>query len=310
VTFELLAFRFEFHAIDEIYFPPGKTSNIFRGALGDQLRRIACRPDCPGAKTCPWRENCAYARLFEPALDIGPSGLADPPRPFVLRPAFDEGRTIPRGTRIPLDLHLFDPRTPFLPILIASLRELARTGLGPGRGRAMLHAVDCLNETRHPQTPVYRDGHMQIDAMPDPLRIPLDSSTEPVTRLRLRFVTPTELKSEGRTASPREFAVLIARLRDRVAALDQLYGSGTVAFDWHGLAESAKAVRTVGSSLHDEHVERRSSRTGQVHPIGGFTGAVDYEGEIGPFLPLLRAGQWTGVGRQTVWGKGAYEMDL
>ena len=52
-------------------------------------------------------------------------------------------------------------------------------------------------------------------------------------------------------------------------------------------------------------VERRSSRTGaQIHSIGGFVGEAEYEGELGKFIPYLKAASWTGVGRQTVWGKG------
>jgi hypothetical protein len=56
-----------------------------------------------------------------------------------------------------------------------------------------------------------------------------------------------------------------------------------------------------------QHVDivRRSSRTGQIHPIGGFVGDAEYEGELTEFVPVLSAAQWTGVGRQTVWGKGA-----
>ena len=50
--------------------------------------------------------------------------------------------------------------------------------------------------------------------------------------------------------------------------------------------------------------KRRSSRTGRVHPIGGFVGEAEYEGELGEFVPYLKAGKWVGVGRQTVWGKG------
>jgi CRISPR/Cas system endoribonuclease Cas6 (RAMP superfamily) len=49
---------------------------------------------------------------------------------------------------------------------------------------------------------------------------------------------------------------------------------------------------------------RRSSSTGHLHSIGGFTGWAEYSGPIGKFLPLLQIGRWTGVGRQTVWGKG------
>ncbi len=55
--------------------------------------------------------------------------------------------------------------------------------------------------------------------------------------------------------------------------------------------------------------ERRSGRTGKTHPIGGFIGSADYEGELAEFLPFLEAARWTGVGRQTVWGKGEISVE-
>ena len=33
-----------------------------------------------------------------------------------------------------------------------------------------------------------------------------------------------------------------------------------------------------------------------------------YRGDLAAFLPYLRAARWTGVGRQTVWGKGEIEV--
>jgi hypothetical protein len=56
--------------------------------------------------------------------------------------------------------------------------------------------------------------------------------------------------------------------------------------------------------LRQVDVKRQSSCTGQVHPIGGFVGEAKYEGDLAEFVPYLKAAKWTGVGRQTVWGKG------
>ncbi len=291
-----------------MFLPPGKTGNVFRGALGNLLREVSCRQDCPGARSCSHREQCAYARFFEPRLEDGPSGLADPPRPFVLRPHVGEGRRIARGQIVSLHLHLFDVRTPFIPYLIAALRLVAESGLGPGRGRAALESVFVLDEKRDRRTRVYGNGRMLVDRTPGPVLVPLTTAGEPAGALRIRFASPTEIKADGHTVQTPEFRVLIARLRDRVATLDSLYGAGQVAFEWKAMEEAAAHVRIAAASLREQEVERRSSRTGLVHPIGGFTGDVDYEGEIGPFLPLLRAGRWTGVGRQTVWGKGAYDF--
>jgi hypothetical protein len=309
VTFEVLPLRFEFEALDEIHLPVGRTGNVFRGALGDLLRKVACRPDCPGAKDCPHRDACAYARFFEPRLDTGPSGLSDPPRPFVLRPHDAADQTIPPGGWLRLDLHLFDVRTTYLPYLIAALSQLSTTGLGPGRGRAVLRNVFAVNERGAAAEPLFKSGHMLSDVSFCNIRLCLDPKEAICPSVWLRFVTPTEIKSEGKIVPRPEFRILIARLRDRIAGLDQLYGSGQIEFDWKKLEEGAGQVRIVEASLRNAEVERRSSRTGQVHPIGGFTGRVRYEGAIGPFLPLLKAGEWTGVGRQTVWGKGAYVVE-
>ena len=51
-------------------------------------------------------------------------------------------------------------------------------------------------------------------------------------------------------------------------------------------------------------VERLSSRTGQRHPIGGFGGAAEYEGDLTEFVPYLETAVYTGVGRQTTFGNG------
>jgi hypothetical protein len=105
-----------------------------------------------------------------------------------------------------------------------------------------------------------------------------------------------------------EFAILFARLRDRVSILHRLYGGGPLDIDFAGMAQRAAAVRIGGGALRWETVERHSSRTGQSHPLGGFLGEVEYHGELTEFLPWLAAGYWTGVGRQTVWGKGVFQV--
>ena len=70
------------------------------------------------------------------------------------------------------------------------------------------------------------------------------------------------------------------------------------------MGERAAKIELRRSEVVWEQVKRKSGRTGQVHPIGGFTGEAEYVGDLAEFLPWLRAARWVGVGRQTVWGKG------
>ena len=131
------------------------------------------------------------------------------------------------------------------------------------RGRARLYACRLLALEGAPTTARSEEVHCEPDALD------LAPPSAEVHRLRIRFLTPTELKDCRHFAERPEFEVLIARIRDRL-----------------------------------------STRTGQSHPLGGFTGEAVYEGPLTPFLPYLEAARFTGVGRQTVWGKGEIALTV
>jgi hypothetical protein len=131
-----------------------------------------------------------------------------------------------------------------------------------------------------------------------------------VRRLRVEFVTPTELKSGDRLVARPDFGVLFSRARDRVSTLRALYGAGPLQIDFRAMGERALDVRMTRCDLRQVEAARRSSRTGQVHGLGGFVGAAEYEGELDEFIPYLEAARWTGVGRQCVWGKGELRVGI
>ncbi len=267
MRFDLIPLRLEFTAHDPIHFAPGKPANILRGAFGLALQRVAAPAD--------------YVRIFEPRAAGGPSGLADPPRPFVFRARHLDGMMVRAGDRFHFHLNLFtlDPATRGL--VTQAFAEAAREGLGPGRGKAELRT-----------------------AAGDPVSLDLSPHGQGHSRIRIDFLSPTELKHEQHIVARPEFPVLFARARDRVGALRTLYGAGPLGIDFAAIGARAAAVEMPRCDLRPVDVERRSSRTGQSHSIGGFLGQAEYAGPLDEFLPYLEAAQWTGVGRQAVWGKG------
>ena len=268
MTFELCRLRFHFRASQSLVFAPGQAGNVLRGALGLTLLKS---PDAD-----------AYRAVFAPkALGAGPSGLADRPRPFVVRAAHLDGATIAAGMEFNFDLHLFDTGDSVRVSVMEAIERMAGKGFGATRARAALVTVEQ-----------------------DVVLVDLNPAPESVQQLRVQFVTPTELKAGQKVVTRPEFAVLFARLRDRVSTLRALYGAGPLEIDFQAMAGRASCVRLTHCDLRWTQTERRSSRTGQTHPLGGFTGDAIYEGDLGEFLPYLRAAVWTGVGRQTVWGKG------
>jgi hypothetical protein len=268
-TFSLLPLRFTFVAREEISFPAGKSGNILRGAFGILFRQIASKR--------------TYSRVFEPRSGgEGPSGFADSPRPFIFRATHLDGRTIGVGESFYFDMHLFLTEDPPLQEIIGAFEEITRHGIGPGRGRAEL--TDCPT--------------------PSIVSISLAPAENPVSRIRVRYLTPTELKTDSGLAARPEFSILFSRARDRIATLRALYGEGPLELDFRGMGERSRSVKMTDCDVRRVDAERRSSRTGQTHPLGGFVGEAEYQGDLAEFLPYLRAAEWTGVGRQTVWGKG------
>jgi CRISPR/Cas system endoribonuclease Cas6 (RAMP superfamily) len=188
-----------------------------------------------------------YRLLFAPPRRMaGPSGLADPPRPFVLRQ--------------PDRLYVFD------------------LSLAPH--------FDASTLRSHTVSLAERAGS--------------------ITGCRLEFLSPTFLRTE----SFPEFGPLFCRLRDRIANLSALYGSGPLDLPFRELTERSHSVQLASHRLEEVRRERLSRSTGQRHPYGGFVGEAVYEGDLTPFAPFLEAGYYTGVGKHTAWGNGWIRAQL
>jgi hypothetical protein len=210
----------------------------------------------------------------------------------VFRATHLDGLTIPSGAAFHFDLNLFDTAVPAIDSLVAAFGELAREGLGPGRGKVELTQVSQLHGEKL-----------------QPLELSLDLPDNPVSHLLVRFITPTQLKSGEQIAAQPDFGILAARARDRISTLSTLYGGGALPIDFRAFGQRAALIQRKRCEIRTVVRSRHSSRTGQVHSIGGFVGEAEYEGDLTEFVPYLKAATWTGVGRQTVWGNGQIEVE-
>jgi len=270
--FELLRLRFSLRAEGRVRFQ-AIAANTLRGAFGYALRDTA--PE-------------EFERIFSPrAPGRGPSGLADLPRPFVLRSRHLDGADFEAGQPFGFDAHLFDVRQPLAEVFTTAIAEMGRRGIGEAAGRAAL------------------DG-----AEPAAITLSLAPGLQPIGVCAVDFLTPTELKSNDGLAGQPLFPVVFARVRDRIATLQSLYGERPFDLDFRGMGERAGAVGMTASEIRLVEAARRSSRTGQRHPIGGFIGSASYSGPLAEFVPWLQAAAFTGVGRQTTWGKGEIRVRL
>ncbi|HML17883.1 MAG TPA: hypothetical protein VK419_12705, partial [Bryobacteraceae bacterium] len=167
-TFDFLKLRFHVAARQRIAFPAA-AANVLRGGFGSSFKKIACVPDCAGAKACPRRQSCAYAKFFAPESTTGPSGLRDLPRPFVFRASHLNHLVMEPGQKFYFDMNVFAIREDVMDLFARAFAE--------------------------------RFGAIERMEGREPVRLPLDPNTAPSGRvgaIRVRFLTPTELKGADR----------------------------------------------------------------------------------------------------------------
>ena len=67
-------------------------------------------------------------------------------------------------------------------------------------------------------------------------------------------------------------------------------------------------MRTVKETLQWAEEKRYARHRNLQHLLKGYVGGVTFEGDLGPFMPFLRAGEFLHVGKATAFGQGWYEI--
>ena len=284
MTLHCSVLHFEFRAKDRIGFDEGKAGNTWRGGFGFALKKRFC-----GEKTldapCRCAPPCPYSRIFEPTWEGGPSGFQEPPRAFVIRAFNLDGRKFEPGEKFGFSLHLFSQDSDWRNAIQAAVGEAGAAGLGTTKARVEMTGIRA-----------------------EDLSVPLHSKDNPPSRLVVEFLTPLEIKTEGRVIASPQFGLMFRRLRDRISSILSVYQNGSPECDFRALAELADKITSENVEWQQCNATRRSMRTGQKHSIGGQIGKYELSGDFSTILPWLEAGVFTGVGRQTAWGKGAYRL--
>lgn len=290
----------------------------WRGAFGAVLRGLVCHDRQADCDSCPLRSRCPYATVFAPSIPAGRPVIArlkSPPRPFVLRDPLPESIQLPAGSPLSLGLNVVGTAADQLPYLVVTLRRLGEVGIGPRAARFSVDWVRSLDAAEVPVETVYERGSDLVRAS----RTPLHASDlqrpgdDQARRVRVRFVTATDVRGslDGERAGAPPFGVLVRRARDRVSALATFFGERAIEIDPGEVARIADGVSMASADVRAQAFERRSSRTGQRHPLGGVVGSAVYEGKgVAAAMPWLRMVEVIGVGKHATFGNGHVEVQV
>lgn len=289
-----------------------------RGALFHSLRerlRLCMRPELVTCQPCELRQICPISGVLATVDDAAPRGH-EVPRPLAVQPPLHRGVFAP-GSELRFGLTLFGRGVDFLPYLVRAMREWARGGLGerpPGgrRGAASLERVEALHPlTGQRQTILDRaSGLLARPTLPlTEAEVAAAAERLPDDRLSLELLTPLRLVMGGQLVQPLEFEPLVARLVDRVEALERHYGGGIPpGRDVPALRALAREVRVVEDRTRWLDLQSWSSRLKRPTPVGGYVGRITFAGDLRPFRRWLIWGQFTHVGKDATKGNGWYRV--
>lgn len=294
---------------------PRYKGSTFRGGFGGVFRRIACSHGERACATCLLRDACAYAIVFEsfPPRDSQKLRKYEAvPRPFVIEPPLTEQTRFEPGESLRVGLVLVGRAISLLPYFVVVLRELGGVGLGKGRGRYELAAIDAAEPWGGSRAPVYRATDGLVRAADLVLAAEtlgrwgeaMAESVQGAGGLAVEFLTMTRLKHGGRLTGSVEFHVLIRNVLRRLSSLSYFHHGVPLELDFRGLIARAQGVAVVESRVQWLDWERYSSRQDTKMFLGGVVGRVRYAGEVEPFLPLLALGELVHVGKGATFGLG------
>jgi CRISPR-associated endoribonuclease Cas6 len=299
--------RFELRPRTTLTLAAERRGEVLYGAFGTILRRTACDPACPGAESCPRRQECAYAQIFEPASPLGaPFGAKEGRKAFLFQPPLDADPLFGPLRPLVFELRIFGEAIHASALFIDAFRRLGDSGLAD-------RAVDLVSvlslDWKGTSAHILFEGGQMTDA--GPLILGFDSQMhEPLTsgRIRIRFETLMYLKDGGAVQRVPALPALVRRLRDRVSLLSLLWEGKEWQAEYRKIGELAEeAVTSVEDGGWIGH-SRHSTRTRRSMPVEGFCGTVTYDRIHPELLPLLRIGEEIHAGQHVVWGNGRYRI--
>ncbi|MCG9059798.1 CRISPR system precrRNA processing endoribonuclease RAMP protein Cas6 [Laribacter hongkongensis] len=207
------------------------------------------------------------------------SGVA---RPYVLRPPrYDD--TLAEGAPFEFSLLLMGDGVHYSDSLCMALADLARQGVGPGRGRFAIDAIDV--------------GSVSLPARP----------AQAARALYVQFCTPTLLKEDNRhVLSSPSLLLLSKRLIGRAR---QLWPQATLPPALaQTLLQQATQAACVDAQLAWHSTRRYSARQKAWMPFGGLCGTLRYQPVAPALQDWLAWAQWLHIGNKTTFGYGQVQV--
>lgn len=312
-NFKIAYLSFLMEAEEKIELPEFQGS-LFRGSFGNIFRRTVCLKGKESCDQCLLSRHCSYIYLFESKRIDGNEqkwNASHDPHPFVFEPPFGPQRVYLAGESFSLGLVLFGEGISYLPYFILVFEDMGRRGIGKHYGRFKLVKVTAAKFNG--DKIIYNGKSKNILADP-PVITPSDLNLLAMSKsdeAEINFLTPTRMQQHGKLIEEVDFPQLIRALLRRYSWLSSLYSGNLPDLPYKDILNKAEhEVRLVHSDLTWKNLKRYSYLQKKRIILSGLVGKVLFAGNIAPFLPLLRLGEYLHVGKSTAFGLGQYRLTV
>lgn len=309
--FKIAYLTFQMEAEGRIELPEFQGA-FFRGSFGKIFRKIVCLQRQEICDECRLIKNCVYVYLFE-SRRLANNNLtwntSHDPHPFVLEPPLSNKLIYYPGDGFSIGLVLFGEGIAYLPYFILVFEEMGRRGIGKQYGRFKLTEVTATDIKGEVQVYNSLDGNLK-DNIPviTPEILNLLNLTGS-NKVDLNLLTPARIQQHGEPVRQLTFPLLVRALMRRYSWLSSLYSGSLPELAYQDILLQAESeVKLISSSLKWQKLEHYSYRQNKHYKMGGLTGELNFIGNLSPFLPLLRLGEYLHVGKGTAFGLGRYRV--
>jgi len=302
---QILKLLINIKATEPVHLPVYKGGAV-RSGFGLAFRKVCCPFVNRNCNQCILRPNCVWSYVFDtprPQTAAVLNKAETVPHPFVIEPPDDETTVLIKGDCLNFNLILIGRAADYLPYFIYAFEQMAEQGLG--RPRKPFRLIGVYQDKRL----IYDPKQAALIEQAMPMVLNLAPVNETARQIKIKLITPTRIINQGRLCRRPGFGNIIRALLRRIWLLSYFHDQ-VMDIDYQGLITSAEKVElkeAVFAGANWEHFSRRQNR---VIEYEGITGWAIYTGELGQFLPILRAGEILHIGKGTTFGMGRYEMEV
>ncbi len=299
---QIAKFEYGLRTLNSFGLPDFKGST-FRGKFGHVLKHTICIVSHRQCEICELVQKCAYSYLFQTKNEK----KQEVPRPFVIEPPLTSKRFFLKDEILYLNLILIGKAIDYIPYFLYAFIKMGEEGIGMDKGRFEVFSLKAING-KGERKEIYSIDTQKLTN--DFERLNVEELKEKfIPQITLQFLTPTNIQLRGQQIEQLEFETLLKFIVRRFKSLNFFHGNGEK-IEYPIDFKKAAEVKILQSELKNISFQRYSNRQRQNLPLAGFVGKITYCGEIGPFYPWLKIGEYLHVGKGTVFGMGWYKILL